>query len=148
MKFKPDICIDGLEKLILKGTFNSRRLQANRPSVKLVVDKENIPISWVFFKEGKDSNDEDKTNEMGVMGLVDGVKTDQKIVKLDGLHLSETIEFNLTISCTDNDFSATMNDIWMEKIPYNSSQLDLNSIDIIFSGEFVINWAGYGGEVI
>lgn len=148
MKFKSGICKDGLEKLILKGSFNSMRLQTNKPRVKIATEDGSIAFQWVFFKGGENSNDDDNTNEMGVIGSQHDSSSNKGIVSLLGFNLDETVDFNLTISCDDVEFTAIMNNLWNESVPLNSTQLQTNPLrSIIFDGEFKVNWAGYGGEV-
>ena len=43
----------GVERFILKGTFNSRRLRRDAPKFSFKIDDENMPLRWVFVKGPK-----------------------------------------------------------------------------------------------
>lgn len=134
-----------MEKLFVKGTFNSKRLLSNKPAISLVINETNIPLKWIFYKNGENPNDADLTNMFGIQSMVNGAMTNKNIAMLNDFDASE---FNVTISCDPDMFYVKFNDVWERSIPYNRTEQDINAVEYVqFTGEYKIDWAGYGGEV-
>ena len=63
VNFTASMCqSDHDEKFIVIGSFDSKRLDVNKPTIKFNINKSNIPFKWIFFLGGKDKEDDDETN--------------------------------------------------------------------------------------
>ncbi len=66
IKFDAKICDSGSTQWVgVFGEFGARRLSSKKPVVKLVVDKENIPVKWTFNLGGANGDSDTHSFTLG-----------------------------------------------------------------------------------
>ena len=58
------------QKFIIFGAFSPKKLEVNKPTVKFIVNKVDIPLKWVFFLGGRDKEDDDETNSFTLRNYI------------------------------------------------------------------------------
>ena len=58
------------QKFIIFGAFSQKKLEVNKPTVKFLVNKVDIPLKWVFFLGGRDKEDDDETNSFTLRNCI------------------------------------------------------------------------------
>ncbi len=66
LNFDAGICDSGATQWIgVFGEFGTRRLSSKKPVVKLMMDKENIPLKWTFHMGGVNGDSETHSFTIG-----------------------------------------------------------------------------------
>ena len=67
LNFDASICDSGATQWIgVFGEFGTRRLSSKKPVVKLMMDKENIPLKWTFHMGGVNGDSETHSFTIGM----------------------------------------------------------------------------------
>lgn len=147
LKFKPSICKTSISEVFtVKGVFTLKRIDSNKPSLKITGPSGTIPLRWVFYKGGLDSNDADETNSFILSGLNGTTVISNPEVMLSGFNLGTSLNFSITISCDMTAFTVAFNEKWTETIGYNATNLN-EFTEISIAGAVSVQKAGYGGKV-
>ena len=144
-EFRPSICsISSGQAFSIQGEFNPKKMSLYRPTFKLEIDANTIPLKWSFWKNGLSGKE--KNHSYAVSAVEGGIQTPVKVVNLAGLNLDSSLHFSITLSCNDTNLMVAFNDEWMEAVKYNHT---INStLKITMNGGIYIDKAGYTGEVI
>ena len=148
--FKKDMCQVGLERFILKGTFNSRRLRRNAPKFYFKIDDENIPLKWTFVKGALIYDSEEYESNRFLVSSIN----DTKMSFFDKIWIPEhnstaTPDFEVVVACNDDDgiMQVTLDNKWTSAMPYNSSVVNISLVNTIeMAGSYKVRFAGYGAE--
>ena len=147
MKFKQDICqSSGSEMFLLNGTFVLKRLDTNKPTIKLISSSGLIPLRWMFHKGGVDSTDANLANSFTLARVEDGIVNNNTEVELVGHKVESTMNFFITIACQNSKFYVTFNNYTSVSIPFKPSESN-DIIEVSISGSVLVSEAGYGGQV-
>ena len=139
MIFKPSICLtNGQEVISIIGKFTNKRLDVNKPIVKLMKDQDNTLLKWVFHK--------DVINSFSLTSIRNGFLVEQTVINLTNPSLTNLFNFSLDISCDSSSFYVTLNSHYTASLPYNSSELNATR-ELLFLGGFSVVKAGYIGQV-
>ena len=141
MKYKPNICSDeNEEKFLLQANFTRKKLSSSKPTVKITIDRKNMPLIWVFFKSGSE-----EVPSFTISSMIDGVRTNKIEKSMDDLNLNSELNFTLSVSCDSIGFTVSFNDQWEEKLPFDTSLITSATLSI--SGSVEVKNAGYIGKV-
>ena len=147
LKFKPSICKSSSSEVFnIIGSFTSKRLDTNKPTIKITGPTNSILFKWIFHKGGLNANDADQNNTF-VLSSANGtsININPELI-LTGLKLETSLDFSISISCDMTAFTLTFNNGWSQSIEYNTTYLD-NFPDLSIAGAVTVLKAGYGGKV-
>ena len=144
------MCRVGVERFILKATFNSRRLRSNFPTFSFKIDEINIPLKWSFIKGARLIDSEDyEANRFLVSSINDTEMVFfDKVWMLDH-NTTAKPDFEVVVACNDEEglMNVTFDDTWETSMPYNSSIVDIAYVNTIeMSGSYKVRFAGYGAK--
>lgn len=146
--FKKAMCKVGVERFILKATFNSRRLRVDFPEFSFKIDDENVPLKWSFIKGAMLIDSEDFEPNRFLVSTIN----DTELELFDKIWMSDhnttvTPNFEVVVACNDDTelMTITVDDTWEASMPYNSSVVaSVNTIEM--SGSYKVRFAGYGAK--
>lgn len=142
--FNSEICSsESNEEIFIEGVFAEKRLDVNKPVVKIMIDNKNIPFRWVFFKGGKESTG---THSFQMGSVQDGQGFPDEEVSLPTLNMKGNLNFNLSIKCEGDLLTTKLNNEWEGTFIADTEMLQASK-NILISGGVTVNKAGYSGKV-